>query len=323
MSGASLRKVTLILLPEKLYFPTQNIAEELKSGINNRKTLYEKSEFSEQSVNYDQEPHWIILQSQYPSPADVVKLAVSIVGSGPDETLRRVPVAKFGDFISLERDEIEGMRQIRALISEYKKAQNQERPLSIAVFGAPGSGKSFAISSVTKSLSPSGTEDIKQFNLSQFASPTELLGAFHQIRDAALKGKIPLVFWDEFDSQLDGHELGWIRYFLAPMQDGTFQHGELTHPIGKSIFVFAGGTSSTLKGFEKVAKDNVQAKGPDFLSRLKGYADIAGLDHKDDRLNPNVVIRRALLLRSTLLKAAPILCNMKAQLKRYRLILEC
>ena len=34
------------------------------------------------------------------------------------------------------------------------------------------------------------------------------------MRDEALRGKIPLVFWDEFDSSLEGMPLGWLRYFL-------------------------------------------------------------------------------------------------------------
>ena len=44
---------------------------------------------------------------------------------------------------------------------------------------------------------------------------------------------------------------GWLRYFLAPMQDGKFLQGEMAHPIGKAIFVFAGGTSWTLDNFGK------------------------------------------------------------------------
>ena len=35
------------------------------------------------------------------------------------------------------------------------------------------------------------------------------------------------------------------------MNDGEFKHGETMHPIGKSIFVFAGGTSDTLQEFAR------------------------------------------------------------------------
>ena len=60
---------------------------------------------------------------------------------------------------------------------------------------------------------------------------------------------IPLVFWDEFDTSLDQTPLGWLRYFLAPMQDGSFLEGQVTHPIGRAIFVFAGGTCNRMEEF--------------------------------------------------------------------------
>ena len=67
------------------------------------------------------------------------------------------------------------------------------------------------------------------------------------MRDLGLSGKLPLVFWDEFDTALEGQPLGWLRYFLAPMQDGAFQDGQITHPIGRAIFVFAGGTAERME----------------------------------------------------------------------------
>ena len=84
-----------------------------------------------------------------------------------------------------------------------------------------------------------------EFNLAQFAETTDLIGAFHQVRDKVLQGLTPIVFWDEFDSR----EYEWLQYLLAPMQDGSFQEGQITHPIGKCVFVFAGGTSYDFDNF--------------------------------------------------------------------------
>ena len=130
---------------------------------------------------------------------------------------------------------------------EYISTKNTVRPLSIAVFGTPGSGKSFGIVEVANSIASNLIKKL-DFNLSQFRSPLDLVNAFHKVRDIVLEGKIPLVFFDEFDSALEG-KLGWLKYFLAPMQDGVFREGDSIHPIGKAIFVFAGGTSSTFKEF--------------------------------------------------------------------------
>jgi hypothetical protein len=64
----------------------------------------------------------------------------------------------------------------------------------------------------------------------------------------------PLAFFDEFDSALDDQELGWLRYFLAPMQDGIFYDNEdPKHPVQKikrSILVFAGGIHTSFEEFD-------------------------------------------------------------------------
>jgi hypothetical protein len=218
-----------------------------------------------------------------------------------------VPLGIFGNLTTVDRREIESFRSIRTLINEYCAQKRPKRPLSIAVFGPPGSGKSFGVTQVAKSMRPGEIEDIT-FNLSQMKSPDELVDAFHQIRDKGLKGIIPLVFWDEFDSALGDAQLGWLRYFLAPMQDGEFLERQLRHPLGKAIFVFAGGTSETIDLFDKSsAQDFKDVKGPDFISRLRGFVNILGANppREGQKTDPYFIIRRAILLRSIISQAAP------------------
>ncbi|HAF63109.1 MAG TPA: hypothetical protein DCK95_12415, partial [Anaerolineaceae bacterium] len=231
-----------------------------------------------------------------------------------------IPIARYNFLLTVDRKEIEFLHNLKNLISEYLQNKNNQ-PLSIAVFGAPGSGKSFSIKQLAKALNLPGYEikDIT-FNLSQFNedNPTDLYQAFHAVRDIALSGKIPLVFWDEFDSK----DLAWLRYFLAPMQDGEFQEGQLTHNIGKSIFVFAGGTCTCMEEFEEKVQGARSQKGPDFLSRLKGYINVMGpnpvlpfserkklADTALDEISimnlaknadPEYIIRRAILVNSLL-----------------------
>jgi hypothetical protein len=260
--------------------------------------------------------YWTILGSTAKDKLEEV--AGKVVRQGTDPVLAPVPVGRFGKLKTMDRTEIESLQSIKNLLHEYMKKGHQERPLSVAVFGQPGSGKSFTVTQVAQSVAG---EDIQrlEFNLSQWQSAQDLIKALHQVRDVALKGKVPLVFFDEFDSKCGQEPLGWLKYFLGPMQDGEFKEGEITHPIGKAIFAFAGGTSQTLQEFcreELAEKDLGQdemakklkelkeafkgAKGPDFVSRLKGYVNIPGLTpgkEKDDRL---YLVRRALLLRSLL-----------------------
>ena len=247
--------------------------------------------------------YWTILAEQ--CKGDLDKLATDVVLHGTKKSLTAVPQGRFGKLLTVDRQEIESLRSIGSLMTEYLAQKHPERPLSIAVFGPPGSGKSFGIKQLALSVQP-GEIEVKEFNLAQIRSFDGLLSAFHQVRDIGLTGKIPLVFWDEFDSDFDQSTYGWLRYFLAPMQDGEFQQGDLPHPIGKAIFVFAGGTSSTLDGFGKNGDEGKlrAAKVPDFVSRLKGFLNVLGPNQRTDVVDPFYILRRAILLRSMLERSA-------------------
>lgn len=224
--------------------------------------------------------------------------ARNIVLKGND-AIKKFPKLSLGSFITIDRKEIESYQNINNLLLEYMENDNI-KPLSIAIFGTPGSGKSFGVSQIAQSIS----NKIKklEFNVSQFTSENNLYLAFHMVRDAVLSGKIPLVFFDEFDSEKDGDPLGWLKNFLMPMQDGKFLSSDGEHPIGKSIFVFAGGTSSTFLNFayhedEEKRKEFKKVKGPDFVSRLRGTIDVLGPNPSNDA-DYSYILRRALLLRS-------------------------
>jgi hypothetical protein len=243
---------------------------------------------------------WSILESRYPEGLEPVAEALARNGIGP--SLGDVPIGLFGHFITVDRGEIEDFRSIRSLIREYD-AEPAFRPLNLAVFGPPGAGKSFGVKAVAQSSFDRGHIEELTFNLSQMQSPDELADALHRVRDVSLSGKLPFVFWDEFDTELENRPFGWLRHFLVPMQDGVFQQGQILHPIGKAVFVFAGGTSYRLSDFaSNTTHEFRQAKGPDFASRLKGHVDIVGPDPRggDLEADPYFRIRRALLLRSIL-----------------------
>jgi hypothetical protein len=285
--------------PQKLSFPIDRIARTIRKNCGEQDATH--SVFIEETIK--DSPEWSL--SFF---ADPNKLAGEIIFRGPGPALKAMSVCKFADLVTVDRAEAESLRSISALIAEYARNRSYARPMSIAVFGSPGSGKSFAVQQVMEALRKrpdlenelGRKEDHREFNLSQFRSSEDLLGALHQIRDVALSGRIPLVFWDEFDTQMDSRPLGWLRYFLAPMQDGKFQEEQVTHLTGRAVFVFAGGTNSSMKEFEDLAERDKNAKGRDFLSRLKGYINIPALDHAGDRRDPLVIIRRAILFRSML-----------------------
>lgn len=261
-------------------------------------------------------------------PEYVAAKALEVVVDGLDNALKYVPMACYNNYKTADREEIERINAIRSLISQYQKKDKDNRPLSIAVFGPPGSGKSFAIKQLAEEMFGKNKASL-EFNLSQFnKSVSHLHDAFHIVRDASIKGQIPLVFWDEFDSD----DLFWLKEFLAPMQDAEFRAGSLAHPFGKAIFVFAGGTKETFEAFDRSADKNDttrnnfrMVKGPDFVSRLRGFVNIKGpnpvVNLKDGekadeispaelvRRDPAHLIRRAMLLRSTIERQCPQLID--------------
>lgn len=259
---------------------------------------------------------WYILKEN--SSSNLAEIAYNIVKNGVQHALKFIPIAQFGNLQTVDRAEIESYRSIKNLMWEYISTTNAPRPLCIAVFGTPGSGKSFGVTEIAASIAPALIKKLN-FNLSQLGTPLDLINAFHKVRDVCLEGKLPLVFFDEFDSAFE-EKLGWLKYFLAPMQDGLFREGDSLHSIGKAIFVFAGGTSSTLNEFcgEDIEDEQEYkqfllgfkgAKGPDFLSRLRGYVNILGPNQTDQHSDQLFIVRRAMLLRGLLERKVPHLIN--------------
>ncbi|KAF7878963.1 hypothetical protein EAF04_000166 [Stromatinia cepivora] len=275
---------------------------------NSRQTL-----FTIISVNFktSASPPASIFATDY-SPA---KVAHKIVVKGSEEILSIVPTARFGALVTADRVEIECFRATGRVIDEYLHSA-RIKPLSIGVFGPPGSGKSFGVRQVVQTVAKDFRQPIEELevNLSQFLEYSDLVAIFHTIRDITLRGKIPIVLFDEFDTSFKGNTLGWLKYFLAPMQDGNFLDNGQVRPLGRGIFIFIGGTSNTFRNFTRDIEAPAQtkdleaqaqyqqaraAKKPDFVSRLSGYIDIRGpnVNGTGDTMYP---VRRAILLHALL-----------------------
>lgn len=277
----------------RIEYPRDRIAESLVSGVD--------AESDIECIGISSEPGWRVLDSA----GSFREAAEQIARFGVSRLGKEIPLETMGYWSSIDRIEIESMRSVRNIISEYLASQGRPRPLSLAVFGPPGSGKSFAIKQMASVISPDRNPlGSLEFNLSQFRSASELPAAFQQIRDLRLREYLPLVFWDEFDSALNGQELGWLVNFLAPMQDGLFADEGVNRPVGPAIFIFAGGTHATMDSFRQRALQLPGSKATDFLSRLRGFVDVLGPnpDSQDDR---TYHLRRAILLRSLLQRNAP------------------
>jgi hypothetical protein len=254
----------------------------------------------------------------------------------PSARSRYIPVMEFGQLVAIERDEIESFRSLRNLMKLYVEAQGRisisGQPISVAVFGAPGSGKSFAVKQIAASINRALADSTPKLetiecNVAQFRTVEDLGQAITRIISVNNERKVPLVFFDEFDCEFERKPLGWLKYFLAPMQDGTFYGASQTISFGRAIFVFAGGIYRTIAEFdpftESPAEDSdandveaqlkrqalfTEQKGPDFVSRLRGHINIMSVNPDDtspldeDGLPIKPIIRRALTLRGQIIK---------------------
>ena len=265
--------------------------------------------------------------------------AIEIVLHGTSKALEDIPKARYGKYLTVDREEIQRINAIRNMIISYRDNPKDTRPLSIAVFGCPGSGKSFAMKELASHLFGKDLAVLK-FNLSQFdPGSQDFIKAFQEIRDKSIESQIPLVFWDEFDTD----DLKWLKSFLAPMEEAKFQTDGKLHPFGKAIFVFAGGTCHSFEDFENLRYENTGSKnraqmmrggkkdnrdfkdkkGPDFISRLRGFVNIKSANppkKKNDQSQSasqddySYIIRRASILRSSLEDVAPSLFNNDAKI---------
>jgi hypothetical protein len=238
-----------------------------------------------------------------------VSTGIDIIHRGVEVALKPVPKVTYGKYTTVDRGEIERINSIRNLIVSYRANPRDTRPLSFAVFGPPGSGKSFAVKQLMREIAGDAAMSL-EFNLSQIKDLAELHQAFHSVRDASIQNQIPFVFWDEFDTKT----LDWLKDFLAPMQDAVFQSGGIPHSFGKAIFIFAGGTAPGLTKFNLKKEDPLyeafkNAKGPDFVSRLRGHIDVKGPNPEKDSTGHEHIIRRAVLLRKLLENTSPQLIH--------------
>jgi hypothetical protein len=236
------------------------------------------------------------------------------------------PVVKYGkNYLVVDRGEIEGIRAIHKLIKAYldrieDDPGEKHHPLSVAVFGPPGSGKSMAVKSIVESLKTHQVQTevlLPPFNLAELTDSDDLERAFGTVVNATAENKVALAFFDEFDAHYKNEQWGWLKFFLSPMEDMEFR-GKKVH---NSIFVFAGGTSSTYEQFALLDRPTTDpqvqkfgmAKGPDFKSRLAGYLNIVGVNpaDSDDGL---YLIRRAIVIRSILTNIQHLKLNEKARI---------
>ncbi|KAK6504084.1 hypothetical protein TWF506_002297 [Arthrobotrys conoides] len=249
--------------------------------------------------------YWSILDRMVGDPAQVARGVVKrgITSSGSS----RIPTARFGRLVLVDRHEIESFRIISNVLRDYIDLP-QTRPISIALFGPRGAGRSYAAIEMGRALLNGQKISKFRMDLTQISTPTELIPIFHSIRDCNLEGGFPLVYINGFDTLVPGSSLPWLFHLLTPMLHGRFVDNGESRPIGRAIFFLGSINFKTYQKFQNQLGGSSRGLTPprfeEFLGCLHGYVNMLGPDcvGEHDRLYP---VRRAVILRELLEKREP------------------
>ncbi len=212
-----------------------------------------------------------------------------------DDIDKKVVKDKIKKLRLLSDDEKQNLQFLKDQIYRYRPLEQPDRPLCLGVFGPPGSGKSFAVKQFLASIE----EKLETINLSQLEGPNDLAAAIVKIASARTS-PLMYLFFDEFDSKLAGTPLGWLQWLLAPMQDGVVFYQGSRIELKRAVYFFAGGTADSFESFPQAHEGYFrEAKGPDFVSRLRGHIDVRGVND-----GPYRRVRRALILRKRIQEVA-------------------
>ena len=138
-----------------------------------------------------------------------------------------IGLRKIGDLIISDSEELRQLMSIIKSIERYyvliQSGKKSLKPLSIVVFGPPGSGKSFKVKNIVRYFaSNKKLEDkgIYTINVSQLNSVEDFYEKLAAMDDE--NPGIKFVFIDEFDAAYEGEPRGWLKYYLSIMEDGEY-----------------------------------------------------------------------------------------------------
>ena len=221
------------------------------------------------------------MQFEEQTKRDTLDYAYDVI-SLEEQYFNKMIVLKFEKYITASPQHAQNILRLAGQLEE-NILHEDIKIYSCAIFGEPGSGKSYITEELIKVLrKKTGKKNSEPiiYNLTQFNDQNNLIDAFKEIQEHVLKGEIAFVIWDEFDTYYNNNKCGWLPSFLMPMQDSKFFDGKKSCDLGKCIFFFVGGTFDNEDEFIKWTKeqDNEKLKGRDFHSRLDSSLTATRID---------------------------------------------
>lgn len=155
----------------------------------------------------------------------------------------------------------EVLRKVTQEVESFKQ-QTRKQHMSCMLIASPGSGKTYLVSKLARSL---GMRFLS-FNITQMLTKSDILDCFDTIAttQAQNKGDAFIVFFDEINARLDNQHVYDI--FLAPLEEGVYIRAGKTFHLDPCFWFFAG-TEHPTKAESSTGKDKSN-KASDFLSRI-------------------------------------------------------
>ncbi|MCH7519371.1 MAG: AAA family ATPase [Candidatus Dadabacteria bacterium] len=126
--------------------------------------------------------------------------------------------------------------EMKKALESYFEQKTLKRPLVYLILGKAGTGKSYLVDCLTKSLG--NKFKFQSANLSEMVDPRDLHHLFKDIVLNKAKKKSTVTFLDECDVKWEGSSA--LKYLINPIYDGKYWDGKKFQKIGKCAFFFAG-----------------------------------------------------------------------------------
>lgn len=217
-------------------------------------------------------------------------------------------------YATLDSTHIKQIDSLTEKIQTYVNDPSQKRPLNFLMLASPGAGKSHFIKCLARKLGPNNIGAIT-FNMAGLQTNEDLIPALDAARNLKVEDRIPLLFFDEFDSKPAN-----IALLLPLLWDGELNLGQRDLKLGKVIIVLAGSdpilpnTMDHARSMrqEMQAHDDRNPKLIDLLSRINGgdlpipsfYDPSRKVDRRADKVCISVELLRQRF--GSQLRAAPL-----------------
>ena len=175
-------------------------------------------------------------------------------------------------YATLDSNHIEQISSLIKTIERYIGDSSQQRPLNLLMLASPGAGKSHFIKCVASRLASHSVRAIT-FNMTSMESNDDLITPLDAARNLKVEDRLPLLFFDEFDSSPSNFAL-----LLPLLWDGSLNVGQRDLRLGKVIIVMAGSDPSLPETMDNARSMRCEAptgaghnpKLIDLFSRING-----------------------------------------------------